>query len=83
VAGIQSARACVVIATFVLAGCAMAQNTPAQERTWQAIAKCKDLQPSGYQVTRVEPDGRYFYRSGDFAGGVRPWQDCIRAGGPR
>lgn len=82
-AGTPSAKAPVVIAALVLAGCAMAQNTPAQERTWQAIAKCKELQPSGYQVTRVEPDGRYFYRFGDFAGGVGPWQDCIRAGGLR
>lgn len=72
-----------LIASLLLVGCATLANTPAQERTWAAIETCKGAQPSGYQVTRVEPDGRYFYKSGDFAGGVRPWQDCIRAGGPR
>jgi hypothetical protein len=75
-------RTLVVIASLLLTGCATLANTPAQERTWASIEKCKALQPSGYQVTRVEPDGRYFYKFGDFGGGARPWQDCIRTGGP-
>lgn len=50
----------VAIATLLVGGCAPIQNTPAQEQTWAAIERCKELQPSGYQVTQVEPGGRYF-----------------------
>ncbi len=79
-------RALALIVGLLLAGCATFKNTPAQERTWAAIEKCKGLQPPGYQVIRVEPSGRYWANSStDVAGhgGAQPWQDCIRAGGPR
>lgn len=71
-----------VIASLLLTGCATFANTPAQDRTWAAIEKCKGMQPNGYQVTTVYADGRYYYKGGDFAGGVQPWMACIRSGGP-
>jgi hypothetical protein len=72
-----------LVLSALLAGCATMANTPAQDRTYAAIERCKGLQPSGYQVTRVNSDGSYKYYGGDFAGGRDGWLACIKAGGPR
>jgi hypothetical protein len=70
------------LAVIALAGCATA-NTAAQDRTYAAIEACKALQPSGYQVTRVNTNGTYRLYGGDWAGGREAWMACIQAGGPK
>ena len=72
----------VLILSTLVAACATA-NTAAQDRTYAAIEACKELQPSGYQVTRVYADGHLHYKAGSWSGGRDAWLACIRAGGPR
>jgi hypothetical protein len=66
-----------VIASLLLVGCATLANTPAQDRTWAAIEKCRGLQPNGYQVSHVERDGRYFYTFDTRSDGYNQWHTCI------
>jgi uncharacterized lipoprotein YajG len=72
----------VLVLIALLAGCATVANTPAQDRTWAAIDKCKALQPATMQVNRVYADGRSQW-SGWSHGGQPEWMTCISAGGPR
>ena len=70
-----------LILGLVVSGCATA-NTAAQERTYAAIEACKELQPRGYEVTRVYVGGAFRYEADGWAGGRDAWLACIKAGGP-
>ncbi len=50
------------VLAFVAAGCASTGNTPAQDRTWAAYAKCRDLSETRLQIDRVAPDGRWSWQ---------------------
>ena len=56
-----------VLAVLTLtAGCATFQNTPQQDRTWAAYDSCKAQgRVTHVQITRVEPNGRYWYSASD------------------
>jgi hypothetical protein len=81
----MSRLSCLVSLAVGLAGCATFANTPAQERTYSAIEKCRGLQPAEVVVTRVDADGRYWsrVRTSRSDPGTAEWQACIRSGGPR
>ena len=68
-----------VLALAMAAGCAAMQNTPAQERTWAAYHACQAEQrvPGNIQMTRVEPDGRYWYQWMSSAYGAEGFQQCM------
>jgi hypothetical protein len=49
-------------------GCSTLQNTPAQDRTWAAYNACRAENRTGnIQVTRVDPEGRYWWNAPDHA----------------
>ena len=57
---------CVVVCLGLLvAGCAIAQNTPAQDRTWNAYRVCSTETGANAVMQRVDPDGRYYVRCAD------------------
>lgn len=52
-----------LIALTLVAGCASLQNTPKQDYVWAMWDQCKatgQLAASTLQISRVEPDGRYW-----------------------
>jgi hypothetical protein len=63
---------------LLLSGCATFANTPAQDRTWAAYEACRDRVPRNIQVTRVEPDGRYWYQWVGSPYGMGVLQECMR-----
>jgi hypothetical protein len=69
---LTSSRAA-VIALF-LAGCASLKNTPQQDLVWEMGKVCEG---SLYQVTRVEPDGRYWVQGASNVITFQPFFDCM------
>ncbi len=66
-----------IFAAVLLAGCASVQNTPQQERTWAAYAVCRTTVPR-VQISRVAPDGRYWYWANDTSYGFEQFNACMR-----
>src|SRR5436309_11665643 len=65
---------------LLLTGCASTGNTLQQDRVWDAYAACKASRsvPTNIQIERVEPDGRYWYRTGDGSFGQQALQACMQ-----
>ena len=65
--------------TLLLAtGCAPATNTLAQDLTWAAYAACRSRVPSNIQIERVDPDGRYWWRTSEGSYGATQLEACMR-----
>lgn len=52
----------IITLVWLLTSCAMTANTPQQDQTYAAWAACQadGRIPAQAQLTRVEPDGRYW-----------------------
>jgi len=62
-----------------LIGCSTMQNTPKQDYVWAMWANCQpQFSASDVVVTRVEPDGRYWARSGTSAALQQALFACMR-----
>ena len=59
---------------MLLAGCATAQNTPAQDYVWEMGRNCN---AAGITMTKVDPDGRY-YLSGANVTSFSAFTDCMQ-----
>ena len=70
-------RASPLLAFCALAACATA-NTPQQDRTWAAYDACKKRVPTNITIDRVEPDGRYWWRTREGSLWQSQLQDCMR-----
>ena len=69
----------VLVLGFCLAGCA--ENNLQQTRTWDAYEACRasGLVPSNVQVDRVEPDGRWWFRTQEGSYGTQQLNGCMQA----
>ncbi len=75
--GYNTRKLGLVVASLALAGCASLGNTPAQDRSFAAWSACQAAGriPAGAQLTRVGPDGRYYYTYLDT--GTQGIKDCM------
>ena len=66
-------------ALLMISGCATFQNTPQQEAVWGAYHACQAEQrvPGNIQMTRVEPDGRYWCQWASSPYGAEGFRQCI------
>jgi hypothetical protein len=71
-------RNALMLAAVLLAGCAALQNTPQQNRTWAAYDACRGQVPTNVVLLRVEPDGRYWFSTGDGSYGREQLVGCMR-----
>jgi len=67
----------VAMATLLLAGCASAQNTVAQDRTWSAYQVCQAKTGSNMVIQRVDPDGRWHGRCSDHCTRETEFNSCM------
>ena len=72
-------RTLVLVAAAGLVGCASMQNTPQQDIVWEAYRQCQyeGRISNNVQMTRVEPDGRYWYQMMNGSRGGIEIQNCI------
>ena len=54
------------------------QNTPAQERTWNAYHACTGETGANAVMQRVDPDGRYYVRCSDHCTRWAEFTGCMR-----
>lgn len=71
----------VLVAGCCLASCA--ENNLQQTRTWDAYGACKasGLVPSNVQIDRVEPDGRWWFRTQEGSYGTQQLNGCMSTNG--
>lgn len=80
-----------VLGAIVLAGCASMLNTPQQDYVWAMGQNCSN---TGAYITRVLPDGHYYYgwRGGAYTGPefrqcmeeqykARPYREWVKENG--
>jgi hypothetical protein len=63
---------------LLIAGCASVQNTPAQDRTWNAYRVCTTETGANAVMQRVDPDGRYYVLCSDRCTHWAEFTDCMR-----
>ena len=65
---------------LLFAGCATSESTLQQTRVWDAYAACKasGRVESNIQIERVEPTGRWWWRTGDGSYGKEQLESCMR-----
>ena len=66
-----------VCSGLLIAGCASVQNTPAQERTWNAYHVCTTETGANAVIQRVDPDGRYYTLCSDRCTRWGEFQRCM------
>jgi len=62
------------VAAAILAGCAAAQNTPAQDLAWERWRVCDHY--AAITLERIDPDGRLVVAGYDHEAG--PFTRCVR-----
>ena len=70
-------RASPLLAFCALAACATT-NTAEQDRTWAAYYICMRRIPTNMTIDRVEPDGRYYWRTREGSYGQSQLENCMR-----
>jgi len=69
---------CLVLGVLA-AGCGTMQNTPAQDRVWNANSACQmeGRISNNVVLTRVEPDGRYWVETRNGNAGLPAFIECM------
>ncbi len=71
---------CSAATLLLMAGCASGGNTLQQTRVWDAYAACRTSArvDTNIQIDRVEPDGRWWWRTSDGSHGRQELDACMQ-----